>query len=92
MLFQFILTVLIDKVGIKIGDKIIAINGISVGLDIDRWITYFKNEEKELLINRNGKIIRLKLPVSSEIYFKEYKLRLVDNPTEEQLKALESWG
>lgn len=83
---------IIDKVGIKIGDKIIAINGISVGLDIDRWITYFKNEEKELLINRNGKIIRLKLPVSSEIYFKEYKLRLVDNPTEEQLKALESWG
>lgn len=81
-----------DKAGGMLGDEILSINGMKVNNDGDRWAVFFKEDRKEVLVNRNNQVVRLSIETSEEDYYKVYYLEELAYKTEEQEKAFEAWG
>ncbi len=68
------------KVGLSIGDEIIAINGYALKNDLNDWLNYYRNEEVELTVVSNHQFKNIKLVADSlmQTYFDTIKLTLKD--------------
>lgn len=77
--------------GVMLEDRIIGINGYNVNGDLDKWLNYFDDNQKEVLIDRNGKLITLILPEVNRTFFNEYSIQKISNPNNLQKRAYESW-
>lgn len=82
----------LEKSGAIVGDIIISINEAVVGSDVARWAEFYRDEAKKITLNRRGKSVTISVPQSSVIYYKDFYISLVKNPTNEQLMALKAWG
>ena len=80
-----------DLGGLMIGDEIIALNGYLSNLEIDKWLNYFDNDQKELTIARAGKLINLELPEVNRYFYAEYDLKPYEDLTQSQKKLFEKW-
>lgn len=83
-----------DSAGAMLGDKIIAINGVEINQDADRWARFYKYEPKTITVSRNRQIIDLEVIDSDEIYYKRYFLTQtsIEKVTKEQNQAFLAWG
>src|SRR5690554_193390 len=81
----------LDVAGAIIGDKLIGINGVMINNDADRWVKYFKSDDKQITLNRKGKVVQLHLPESHRSYFQRYFLKLTKNPKRDQVHAFDGW-
>lgn len=84
-----------DLAGMMLDDEIIAVNNISVAIELDRWLAFFDNETKNITINRAGIIKQLTLPELQRYFYLEYGIEKI--PTSEelsaaQLKTFEDWS
>ncbi|MBL4861876.1 MAG: PDZ domain-containing protein, partial [Crocinitomicaceae bacterium] len=77
--------------GIVIGDEIIAVNGYASDGQLDKWLSYFDNDGKNLTINRGGKIFTLTLPEVDRNFYMEYSIHKVDKPIRDQKNGFEAW-
>ncbi len=61
--------------GVVAGDVIIAVNGIPLNNDLDKWLGYFNHEDLTLSINRNGSIIQVNIEKVNEFQFYKYEIQ-----------------
>lgn len=80
-----------DLGGLMIEDKIIAVNGVVINGDLDKWLNYFDADLKNLTIERAGLQLDLRLPEVNRGFYQTYSLRFIDNPDKHQEFALRSW-
>ena len=80
-----------DLAGIMLDDEIIAINDIAIRDDFDRWVAYFDNDEKEVIVQRKGKIVRSIIPQTNRPFFQRYYLVPFENPDKLQIHAFDGW-
>ncbi|PWH87164.1 M61 family metallopeptidase [Brumimicrobium oceani] len=81
----------LDLAGAMIGDKLISINGVSVNTNADRWAKYFRNDKKEILVNRKGVLVKIHLATSDTVYYERYFIKQVSNMSKEQSYAFDGW-
>jgi predicted metalloprotease with PDZ domain len=77
--------------GLMIDDEVISVNGYKVSSDLDNWLTYFSDEEKNLIVQRAGKHIALRLPEVQRFFYSEYSVIEMDQPISSQKKAFDAW-
>jgi predicted metalloprotease with PDZ domain len=80
-----------DLGGMMLGDEIIAVNGMMCSGELDKWLTHFDNDPKQLTIVRAGKLIELTLAEVNRYFYSEYSVIPVKEPNNLQKKALEAW-
>ena len=54
-------------------DQILAINNYSLDNNLDKWLSYFNDDNIILKISRKGKIMDLKLKKENDIQYFNYK-------------------
>jgi predicted metalloprotease with PDZ domain len=81
-----------DLAGVMLEDTIIAVNNYSLFGELDKWLTYLDDEQKQLTILRSGKLLELTLPEVQRNFYLEYSLKQVENPNGAQKKAFEHWS
>ena len=81
----------LDLSGIMIGDKILAINNITINNDLQAWVKFFKHDTKQITIDRKGTLHQFSIPETDRIFYKRYWLSQVDAPDKNQQFALRSW-
>ena len=62
------------KSRLAVDDKILAINNFFLEENLENWLEYFKNDQVILKINRNGKILNLKIDQPNDIQYYTYKI------------------
>jgi predicted metalloprotease with PDZ domain len=77
--------------GLMIDDEVISVNGFKVSSDLDNWLSYFADAEKNLIVQRAGKHIELKLTEVQRCFYSEYSVIEMDLPVGSQKKAFEAW-
>jgi len=60
--------------GVVVGDSILAVNGIPLASDFDKWLSYFYKEDITLSVKRDGRIIQLHLKKANDYQFYKYTL------------------
>tara|TARA_B100000508_G_C11465884_1_gene282604 strand:+ start:94558 stop:96306 length:1749 start_codon:yes stop_codon:yes gene_type:complete len=80
-----------DIGGAMIGDKILSINNVSVNGDFPNWVDYFMEDEKELVLERNGKVMNIIVPHTNRPYYQRYYLNVVEEPDKNQINAFDGW-
>jgi len=84
-----------DKAGISIGDQIIAVNGMEVNQNLNEWVKYFikdagKPIDFTLFSSSRLKVVSLKY--SSKLYYPNYFVTKIKQPTSAQIEAFEKWS
>ena len=77
--------------GLMLDDEVISVNGYNVKADLDKWLTYFADAEKNLVVHRAGKYIALRLPEVQRNFYSDYTVKVQENPIGSQKKAFEAW-
>ncbi len=77
--------------GLMVDDEVISVNGYKVNADLDKWLSYFTDAEKNLVVHRAGKHITLRLPEVQRNFYSDYTVKLQDQPIGSQKKAFEAW-
>jgi predicted metalloprotease with PDZ domain len=68
-----------DNAGLVIGDKILALNDFFIQNDLELWVKYFSDSPLKLLINRQGRVVHVELPVAQGDYFKKVSIYPLNN-------------
>src|SRR5690606_6941284 len=69
-----------EKLGLAVGDEILALNNIKLANDLEQWSNYFGDDKQTVTIKRAlGKIELLDLKSDKKIYFNNYELVLKDD-------------
>lgn len=69
-----------EKLGLAVGDEILALNNIKLANDLEQWSNYFGDDKQTVTIKRAlGKIELLDLKTDKKIYFNNYELVLKDD-------------
>ncbi|MDT8412554.1 MAG: PDZ domain-containing protein [Vicingaceae bacterium] len=64
-----------EKLGLAVGDEILAINNIKLANDLEQWSNYFGDDKQTITIKRAlGKIEAIDLKLDKKIYFNNYEL------------------
>ena len=77
--------------GLMVDDEVLSVNGFKVSSDLDNWLTYFADAEKDLVVQRAGKHVALRLPEVQRFFYSEYSVVEMDQPIGSQKKAFEAW-
>ena len=77
--------------GLMVDDEIISVNGYKVNADLDKWLSYFADAEKNLVVQRAGKHTALRLPEVQRNFYSDYTVKVQDNPIGSQKKAFDAW-
>lgn len=80
-----------ELANISIGDKIIAVNGVACNHDADQWLSYFKDDQKTITVNRNGKLLELMFPEVMRNFYMTYSVAKIDRPTKDQQRTFDNW-
>ncbi|MFT5777971.1 MAG: putative metalloprotease with PDZ domain [Crocinitomicaceae bacterium] len=77
--------------GLMLEDKIIAINNYGCDGELNKWLSYFDDDEKVLTINRGGSILHITMPEVNRNFYMTYSVRKAENPDKLQVRAFEWW-
>ena len=81
-----------QMVGLSSGDRIVAINKMVVHKDVDKWLTYFKEDDQTLTVEREGRLIELSMPQLDQTFFRNYRIKQIDEPSRAQREAFNKWS
>lgn len=81
----------LDLAGAMIGDKVISMNSMSINNDADRWAKFFRNDKKEIVINRKGVLVTMHLPKVNTEYYLRYFLKQSENMDKHTIDAFDGW-
>ncbi len=82
------------KVGISIGDEIMAVNNFSLNNDFSFWLNYFSQKDKtcKLTLQSSGKLEEINIDFKSEgDFFYTYKLAKQENSSASQKENYTCW-
>jgi predicted metalloprotease with PDZ domain len=80
-----------DTAGVMLNDQMIAVNNISLDGELDKWLSYFDDDAKEITINRNGHILRLVFPEVNRFFYNSYSVAKIEAPSHNQVRTYEAW-
>lgn len=81
-----------DLSGLMLEDEIIAINSLLLGGELDKWITYFKEDKIVLTVQRSGMLVQVDLNIgSSPLGYKEYRVKKLEQLNEKQKLFFDQW-
>jgi predicted metalloprotease with PDZ domain len=81
-----------DLAGLRLMDEIIAVNDFLLNGELDKWLNYCNDRQKELTIIRSGKLVKLSFPEVQRHFFLDYGIKVKDQASSEQKKAFEHWS
>ncbi len=58
-----------QKAGLWSGDKILSINTVEAGADLANWISFYQDEEINLVVSRGGRVFETKMKANGKTYF-----------------------
>lgn len=82
----------LDVSGMMLGDKVVSVNGVAVSNDADRWIQFFHDENKEIVVNRKGRLLALQVPKSEKVFYQRYFLKKNEQANASQVEAFDAWS
>lgn len=80
-----------DLGGMMLDDQILAVNGVVIYGELDKWLNYFDNDIKKLTIIRAGRIMEVTLPEVDRNFYSEYGIELVKKMDKHQRIAFDAW-
>lgn len=81
-----------DTGGLAIGDLIIGVNGMRALPSLDNWLAYHENQNKTLLVERNGQLLERFIPEVDRHFYVSHLVVAAKDPIAAQEKALKSWS
>lgn len=80
-----------ELAGLMVGDEILGVNDLLCEENVDQWLNYFDDDQVELIVNRNGKIIKTILPEVNRNFYNTYSIAKIDSANNSQKKAFKTW-
>lgn len=80
-----------DLAGFMVGDELVAVNGYQFNGELEKWFTYFTDDQKTITISRGGRLIETTIPEVQRFFYSEYSVVEIAEPNNLQKKALEHW-
>lgn len=81
-----------EVAGIMREDEIIAINGMKVAGDLDKWLDYFEDDQLKISVSRKTEILELNLPELNRTYYPKYVIVDQKTPAKEALHMRKWWS
>ncbi|MFM6964370.1 MAG: PDZ domain-containing protein, partial [Sphingomonadales bacterium] len=81
-----------DTGGLAIGDLILGVNGMRAVPSLDNWLAFFENQNKTLLIERNGQFMERFIPEVDRHFFVSHELKVANSLQPSQQKAYSAWA
>lgn len=81
-----------DTGGLAIGDLIIGVNGIRALPSLDNWLVFHENQNKTLLVDRNGQLLERFIPEIDRNFYVSHSVVAASNTIAAQEKALMNWS
>lgn len=78
--------------GLTLGDLIIAVNQVRALPQLDNWLSYHENQNKTLLIERNGRILEKFIPEVDRNFYVQHSVAELAEKNAPQLKAFKAWA
>jgi predicted metalloprotease with PDZ domain len=78
--------------GLMLVDELIALNSYTFAGDMEKWCTYFDENEKTFTVKRAGRLLEINLPEVQRNFYMEYTIYPVSEPNMHQRKAFEAWS
>ena len=80
-----------EAADIVLGDELIAVNDIACNLELDKWLSYFDNDSKTVMVNRSGVLKKLTFPEVNRNFYMEYSVEKIKKPSGIQKNAYSAW-
>ncbi|MCC6701135.1 MAG: M61 family metallopeptidase [Fluviicola sp.] len=81
-----------DLAGLRLMDEIIAVNDFLLNGELDKWLNYCNDRQKELTVIRAGKLVKLAFPEVQRHFFLDYGIKVKEQASSDQKKAFELWS
>ncbi|MEN9968088.1 MAG: hypothetical protein RIR94_258 [Bacteroidota bacterium] len=81
-----------DTGGLAIGDLIIGVNGLRALPSLDNWLAFYENQNKTLLVDRNGQLLERFIPEVDRHFYVSHLVVATNETIVAQEKALKSWA
>jgi predicted metalloprotease with PDZ domain len=78
--------------GLMLNDAIKAVNGCAVNNDLDKWLKHFNDDNKELIVDRAGRILTITLPEVNRNFYMKYSVVKKETLSNQQQRAFEKWS
>lgn len=77
--------------GLMLDDEVVAVNGLEVKNNVNEWLTYFDDEQKEITVFRKGQLMTFTLPEVNRFFYNKYEVRPVKDPNGPQKAGMKAW-
>lgn len=81
-----------DIGGLAIGDLIIGVNGLRAWPSLDNWLAFHENQNKTLLVDRNGQLLERFIPEVDRHFYVSHTVVAASDTIAAQEKALTIWA
>jgi predicted metalloprotease with PDZ domain len=81
-----------DTGGLAIGDLIIGVNGLRALPSLDNWLAFHENQNKTLLVDRNGQLLERFIPEVDRHFYVSHTVVAATDTIAAQEKALTIWA
>lgn len=81
-----------DTGGLATGDLILGVNGKRAVPSLDNWLAFFENQNKTLLIERNGQFLERFIPEVDRHFYVSHELSVANSLQPSQQKAFSAWA
>lgn len=81
-----------DTGGLALGDLIIGVNGMRALPSLDNWLAFHENQNKTLLVERNGQLLERFIPEVDRHFYVVHEVRQSNNLIAGQQKAFSNWA
>jgi predicted metalloprotease with PDZ domain len=81
-----------DTGGLAIGDLIIGVNGLRAWPSLDNWLAFHENQNKTLLVDRNGQLLERFIPEVDRHFYVSHAVVAANETIAAQEKALTLWA
>lgn len=81
-----------DTGGLAIGDLIIGVNGLRALPSLDNWLAFHENQNKTLLVDRNGQLLERFIPEVDRHFYVNHTVVAATDTIAAQEKALTIWA
>ncbi len=78
--------------GLMREDEIVAVNGMQINGDLDKWIQYFESDVLTIQVFRKGKSIEMELPEMNRTYYPKYSIVDQKTPARDALHMRKWWS
>ncbi len=80
-----------ETAGLMLEDKIVAVNGFMCNGELDKWLSYFDDDTKTVLVERKGQLLEFTFPEVNRNFYNLYSVKRTESPNNLQVRSYEHW-